>query len=354
MLKLYRAFAIIFTFALVLSACVAPAAPAAEVSTPVTTETPATEAMPTEVTEEVSPEAESVEAERVITHVMGEITLPATPQRIVVLEWSYLEDVLALGVQPVGVADIEGYHSWVKIPVELAPDVVDVGTRQAPGLETIAALQPDLIIAAASRVAENYDELSAIAPTLVFDNYPTDITHYESTIQTFTKIADILERQSEAEAVLAEVEAKFAEARAQLEAAGKSGEKFVLAQAYSSDNVAQVRLFTDNALAVQVIAQLGLENGWTEAAQPFGFSTVSVEALPELGDLNFFYVVQDDDNVFATDAVAPLWENLEFVKNNHAYPLGGDTWLFGGPYSINLLVDIVMDALLAETAPVRS
>jgi iron complex transport system substrate-binding protein len=349
MLKLHRAFALIFTFALVLSACVAPVAPATEVSTP------ATEVTPTE-----APIAESAAETRVITHVMGEITLPATPQRLVVLEWSYLEDVLALGVQPVGVADIEGYHSWVKIPVELAPDVVDVGTRQAPGLESIAALQPDLIIAAASRVAENYDELSAIAPTLVFDNYPTNITHYESTIQTLNTIADILGRQSEAEAVLAEVEAKFAEARTQLEAAGKIGEKFALAQAYTSENVAQVRLFTDNALAVQVIAQLGLENGWTEAAQPYGFSTVSVEALPELGDLNFFYVVQDDDNVFTTDAVSPLWENLEFVKNNHAYPLGGDTWLFGGPYSINLLVDIVMNALLAETAhspdaaPVRS
>jgi ferric hydroxamate transport system substrate-binding protein len=42
------------------------------------------------------------------------------------------------------------------------------------------------------------------------------------------------------------------------------------------------------------------------------------------------------------EAVSPLWANLEFVKNHHAYPLGGDTWLFGGPLSISQLVDLVM------------
>lgn len=340
MLKMSWAFALLFVMALLVSACVAPAVqvPVVESATPETT--------PEMVTPGAT-EASSGEGARTLTHVMGEITLPATPQRIVVLEWSYVEDLLAVGVQPIGVADIEGYHAWVKIPVALAPDVVDVGTRQAPNLEAIATLAPDLIIAAASRVTESYDELSAIAPTLVFDNYPTDKTHYASMVETFTLLADIVQRQREGEAVLSSMEAKFATARAQLEAAGKGGDEFALAQAFSNDNQAQIRIFTDNALAVQVIAQLGLVNGWTEAPQPYGFSTVSVEALPALGDLDFFYVVQDDDNVFATDAIKPLWENLEFVKAGHAYPVGGDTWLFGGPLSVELLVDIVMNQLLA-------
>lgn len=337
--KLPLSFVLIFTIVLLLSACVAPV-------TPGTTASEATVAPETTATEAAAnPEATAGEA-RTITHVMGEITLPATPQRIVVLEWTYVEALLAVGVQPMGVADIEGYHAWVKIPVELAPDVMDVGTRQAPNLEAIATLAPDLIIATSFRVADSYDELSAIAPTLVFDNYPTGQTHYENMVETFTTIADIVGKQAEGQAVLAEMEAGFATANEQLAAAGKAGEKFVLAQAFSNDNQAQVRIFTGNALATQVIEQLGLENGWEEEPQPYGFSTVSVEALPELGDLNFFYVVQDDDNVFASEAVTPLWENLEFVKNGHAYPLGGDTWLFGGPLSVNLLVEIVMDALV--------
>ena len=326
--KSLGAVALLLIFTLLMSACVGPATPGTDV--------PAADASTTETDAEP----------RVFTHVMGEITLPAMPQRIVVLEWAYVEAVLAVGVQSIGVADIEGYHSWVKIPVALDSEVMDVGTRQAPNLELIATLQPDLIIANVSRVKDSYDELSALAPTLVFDNYPTDISHYENMRRTFTVIADALGRQMEGEDVLAQMEAKFATARDQLAAAGKAGEHFVLTQAYSSDNQAQLRLFTDNALAVQVAMQLGLENGWTDEPQPYGFSTVSVEALPELGDHNFFYVVQDDDDVFADSAIAPLWENLAFVQNDHAYSLGGDTWLFGGPLSAELLVDIMMNALI--------
>lgn len=339
MLKNQRVFALILTLALFLSACVAPVVqvPASDTTTPPTAESAA-----------ASTTDGATDGAQVIEHVLGEITLPATPQRIVVLEWTYLEDLLALGVQPVGVADIEGYQTWLKVPVELDASVVDVGTRQEPNLEKIATLEPDLIIVPSFRLKDNYDELSAIAPTLVFDSYPTDSTHYQEMINTFTTIADVLGREAEAEAVLAALEAKFATARTQLEEAGRTGEEFVLAQAFSTDNQAQIRIFTDNALAVQVVTQLGLENGWDEEPQPYGFSTVSVEALPELGDLNFFYVVQDDDNVFTTSAVAPLWENLEFVQNGHAYPLGGDTWLFGGPLSASLLVDIVMGTLLPD------
>lgn len=345
MLKLQRAIALLLM--LLLAACAVPVAP---VQIP-TAEAPAALETATEAAPEASAGEEAVAGEpRVITHVMGEITLPATPQRVVVLEWSYLENVLATGVQPVGVADIEGYKAWVKIPVELSPDVVDVGRRQDPNLETIATLQPDLIIAASSRVAESYDKLSAIAPTLVFDNYPTDMTHYASTMQSFSTIADVLGRQSEGEAVLAELDAKFADARATLESAGRGGERFVLTQAYTSDNVAQARLFTSNAMAVEVIENIGLVNGWEDEPQPYGFSTVSMEVLPDLGDLNFFYVVQDDDNVFVSDAVAPLWENLEFVKSERAYPLGGDTWLFGGPYSMMKLVDMVVGKLVPDAA----
>lgn len=358
--SIVRPITLLFALTLLLAACASPAAPAA--STPQTaatesapagaesTEAESTEAEAAEeaATDEPSAETSSSEEPRVITHVMGEITLPATPQRVVALEWTYAEALLAVGVQPVGVADIAGYNAWVKIPVELSPDVVDVGTRQAPNLEVLASLSPDLIIAPSFRVEGNYDELSAIAPTMVFDNYPTAMTHYENMKETFSAIADLVGKAEEGEAVLAEMETKFAEARAKLEEAGLAGEKFVLVQAYSSDNQAQVRIFTDNALATQVAMQLGLENGWDDDPQPFGFSTVSVEALPALGDLHFFYVVQDDDNVFASSAIAPLWENLEFVKNGHAYPLGGDTWLFGGPYSVELLADIIVQTLLGE------
>lgn len=43
-----------------------------------------------------------------IKHVLGNTELHAKPKKIVVLEWTYVEDLLALDIQPVGVTDLEG------------------------------------------------------------------------------------------------------------------------------------------------------------------------------------------------------------------------------------------------------
>ncbi|MCB0116877.1 MAG: ABC transporter substrate-binding protein, partial [Caldilineaceae bacterium] len=329
-----RFFTMIGLLLALLAGCAAPASPA---------DTPAADA---------TTPAEPV----TITHALGQTTIPATPQRIVALEWTYVEDLLALGIQPIGVADIAGYESWVQIPVTLAEDVVDVGTRQAPNLETLARLQPDLILAPSFRVAEIYDELSAIAPTLTFDPYPTDesVTQYAEMRQTFRTIADVVGRQTEAEAVLVGMDATFDAARSQIEAAGRLGEPFALAQAFGQDTV-QVRLFTGNAMAVEIVEQIGLENAWADAAfQQYGFSTVSVETLPDLGSLNFFYVVQADNDVFAREAIAPVWQSLAFVEEGRAYALGGDTWLFGGPLSAEVLVQTILSALEIDSADAAS
>lgn len=42
---------------------------------------------------------------------MGDVTLQSPAQRVVAIEWNLVEYVLALGVQPVAIADIEGYNA---------------------------------------------------------------------------------------------------------------------------------------------------------------------------------------------------------------------------------------------------
>jgi iron complex transport system substrate-binding protein len=285
---------------------------------------------------------------RTIKHTRGEVTLDKPALRVVALEWTYVENLLALGVQPVGVADIEGYNDWVKVPVALDASATDVGLRGEPSLEKIATLKPDLIIDSADSATVNYDALSKIAPTLIFNAYPTDqsITQYDEMVQTFLAMADATGRRAEGEAALAHMEEKFAAAKAQLEQSGKLGVPFVLSQAWTGASAAEMRLFTKNAMAAQIVERIGLVNGWDDGFQSYGFTSLSLEGLTKLGpDTHFFYVVQDDDNVFATESIQPFWTSLPFVKAGHAYPLGGDTWLFGGPLSAEVLVDIVVKAL---------
>lgn len=290
-----------------------------------------------------------------IEHALGVACVAETVERVVALEWTYVEDLLALGIQPVGVADIDGYNVWVDIPVELAEEVSDVGTRQEPNLELIAALEPDLILTASFRAANNYDELNTIAPTIAFNPYPdpaTNASQYDEMLTTFMTIADVLGLEENAEQVLDELENSFAQAQMALTAAGRADETFILSQGWVANDAATFRLFTDNAMAVQILEQIGLENAWEDAPQLYGFTEISFEGFAGIEDTNFFYVAQGDANDAFADS--PLWNGLPFVQSGRSYWLGGDVWLFGGPLSAQLLVRTILDTMGVEMTDASS
>ncbi len=299
---------------------------------------------PVEPTEEAAAESACAEGEKSLQHALGELCLPADAERVVALEWGYVEALLAVGVQPVGVSDIAGYNAWVKIPLALDENVADVGSRAEPNLEAITALDPDLILAVSFRVVQNYDELNAIAPTLVFNPYPEDlnISQYDDMIATFNTIAQAVGREAEAEAVLDHMEGLYERAETALTDAGRDGEAFILSQGWTSDSVVTFRLFTDNAMAVQILEQVGMENAWDDVPQLYGFTEIGIEGFAELQDdeFNFYYVAQGTDNDFFAES--PLWSGMKFVQQERAYWLGGDVWLFGGPLSAEVLVETVL------------
>ena len=75
-----------------------------------------------------------------------------------------------LGMAPVGAADMKGYDTWVAAPRPRG--MKDVGSRQSPSIERIAALRPDLIVVPDYRSTKNLAQLKKIAPVLVTHPYP--------------------------------------------------------------------------------------------------------------------------------------------------------------------------------------
>ena len=286
----------------------------------------------------------------VLEHAAGTTELDAPATRVVALEWTYAEDLLAVGVQPVGVADIAGYTNWVNVEPALDDSVQDVGTRQEPSLEAILALDPDLIIGIQFRHQPILDQLSAIAPTVLFNPYPGEggLSQLQEMEETFLTIASAVGRDAAAAAVLDETYAVFDDARGQIEAAGMAGTEVLLAQAFSVQNAAQIRVFTDNAMAIGILEALGLVNAWPGEYAQYGFDTVEAEGLAPVEDAGaFFYVVQETDDVFANQlAENPIWQNLDFVQDGRTYALGGDTWLFGGPLSAQRVAQKVAGLLV--------
>ncbi|CAM4200796.1 ferrichrome ABC transporter substrate-binding protein [Bacillus manliponensis] len=285
-----------------------------------------------------------------IKHAEGETKLDKPAKKVVVLEWVYSEDLLALGVQPVGMADIENYNKWVNTEVKPGKDVVDVGTRQQPNLEEISKLKPDLIITASFRAKEIKDELEQIAPTILFDPSTNNDNHLAEMTETFNQIAKAVGKEAEAEKVLKEMDKTFADAKAKIEKAELKDKNIAMSQAFTLKDVPTFRMLTDNSMAIQIAKELGLTNAFKPGTNaPDGFEQSTVEVLQTVQDANFIPVVADDDNIFDNSLKGnAAWENLNFKKEDRVYKLKGDTWMFGGPLSAQSLANQIADVMTAK------
>lgn len=301
-------------------------------------------------TEDNEAVGEKPESSVTITGANGEVTLDKPAKKIVVLEWTYAEDLLALGMQPAGMADIQEYHNWVNIDAELSDDVADVGGRQEPNLEEIAALEPDLIIGVSFRHDAMIKDLEKIAPTVIFNPYPEDesIDLYQEMTTTFNEIAKAVDKTDEAEKVLAHLDAKYDEAKAEIDKADLKTKDFILTLAYSGPQAPEIRVFTPNSMASQILEKIGLKNVHVpDQFEVFGSSTFNVEGLTKYEDANYLFTVQDEDNVYEKQLKDnAVWKNLNFVKEDRLYDLGGDTWLYGGPLSAETMLNRIVDTMV--------
>lgn len=290
----------------------------------------------------------------VVEDAMGKQTLKSTPKDIVVLEWSYAEDLLALGIQPLGVADLDGYNKWVNVDKKLTKAVKDVGTRQEPNLEAISRLNPDLIIAVKYRHEDILDSLKDIAPVITFAPYSKEATEnqYKNMKEEFKKLAHIVDKTEKADLAITDLEEFIEDQKKRVVEAGLKGSKYIATQAFSAQNTPTLRLFTDNSIVSQIMSRLSLENAYeSKKPEPYGYSEVSVEALQNFQEenLQFLYIVQKDDNIFENQLKGnPVWENLSFVESGNTHQLPGDTWTFGGILSAHVLTEQLVNAMVEE------
>ena len=129
---------------------------------------------------------------RVIQDEQGQFEISTAPQRIVVLEFSFVDALAAVGVSPVGVADDNDSTRVIPAVRELVEPWQSVGMRSQPSLEAIAVLKPDLIIADAERHRTVYQDLQRIAPTLLLKSRGET---YQENLASALKIGVALDKQ---------------------------------------------------------------------------------------------------------------------------------------------------------------
>ncbi|MGW3393043.1 ABC transporter substrate-binding protein [Streptomyces sp. NRRL F-5193] len=265
---------------------------------------------------------------RTLTHAMGKSELKAAPKRVVVLDVGELDNVVSLGVQPVGYAPSEGDDG---IPGYLAKDAgapKSVGTINNLNLEAIANLQPDLILGSQLRAADKYDELSKIAPT-VFSIRP-GFTWKENYLLN----AAALDKTAEAEEKLAAYEAK----------AKKLGEdvgpnKPVVSMVRYLPG--KIRLYAKASFIGTILEDAGLPRPKNQQIDELA-AEISPEKIDQADGDWIFTGVYGDAKATKKDAAQgnPLWKNLKAVKAGQAKDVPDETWYLGlGVTAANSVLD---------------
>ena len=127
-----------------------------------------------------------------IEHAYGETVIESQPERVATVAWSNQEVPIALGVVPVGMAEVtwgdddgDGVLPWVEDKLEELGADTPVLFDETDGIdfEAVADTQPDVILAAYSGLTqEEYDTLSKIAPVVAYPEVAWG-TSYEDMIR---------------------------------------------------------------------------------------------------------------------------------------------------------------------------
>lgn len=269
---------------------------------------------------------------REITHAMGVTDVPDDPQRIVVLTNEGTEALLAVGITPVGaVKSFLGDPWYDHIAAEMA-DVTVVGEESAVNLEAIAALQPDLIIGNKTRQEKIYEQLSAIAPTVMAERLRGD---WKINMALYTDAAG---KGAEGAAALAAFDARTAKLAE--EAGPLLDEEISLVRFMAG----KTRIYYNDTFAGLILKQIGFKRPPAQDLPTFA-DDVGKERIPDFaGDRLFYFTYETGDG--AGDAQAadwtadPLWQNLDVVKARKATMVSDAIWnTAGGFIAANLMLD---------------
>lgn len=270
---------------------------------------------------------------RIIKTVYGDVEIPAKPKRIVAQ--GYMASLLALGVKPVGAPfwDIDSPH--VK---HLTSGIEDIGTIDASNLEKILSLKPDLIVTLAYD-KELYEQLSKIAPTIVYTENTFMDTRDE--IRTF---GELLDKQKEAEAWIADFDKTVKEAKQQIKGLVAEDETVSVMGGFEKGIYVYSSGIWRGSQAIYKHLELTPPQRIQElidANEPI--KEISAEVIPEYaGD----YIFLDSGNSGQFDRDGALWQSLEAVKNNRVFDLDGDYFWPYDPIAIKAQVEKVAEMIV--------
>ncbi|MHA6629526.1 ABC transporter substrate-binding protein [Pseudonocardia sichuanensis] len=268
---------------------------------------------------------------RTVTHARGTTRLERKPERVVVLDTGEIDAALALGTVPVGTASPNG-----TIPSYLQPQLADstnIGSLDGLRLEAIAALQPDLIIGSQLRVDDLYDELSAIAPTVlsIRPGYPwkENLLLAGAALGEETRATELLnDYQRRADAIRA----------------GLTDPPTISLLRFMPE---RIRLYGNLSMIGVVLRDVGLPRPPNQDIEELAVE-ISPERISEAdADWVFYSSYGPQENTAEGSVVGgELWNRLPAVQRGTALPVDDEVWFLGlGPTGAGLVLEDLQEIL---------
>lgn len=279
---------------------------------------------------------------RSLETVMGKVMVPEAPQRVVVLDTAELDSAITLGIKPVGAthADVaSGFLNY--LPKDKVEGIKDVGAIGSPNLETIASLNPDLILTNKDRDATRYKELKAIAPTVM-----TETTGYPWK-ENFQVHANALGKTAEAKKVTADYTAHAGRVTQAIGGPAKAKETEVNVVRFIEG--ADIRIYGKKNYIATLLADVGLGRPAVTDKAKDGFSyDVSPEQIDKAdADVIFTSTYGDPKKARETKTTGSgLWKNMDAVKNGTTFKVDDQLWIQGIGYTAaNKILDELQQSL---------
>ncbi|EHD20501.1 MULTISPECIES: Fe(3+)-hydroxamate ABC transporter substrate-binding protein FhuD [Brenneria] len=262
------------------------------------------------------------------------------PRRIVALEWRQVEMLMALGIAPMGVADIHNYRLWVAEP-ELPPGVIDVGFRTEPNLELLAELRPSLILHSEG-YGPSAEKIARIAPAMGFgfnDGTGKPLALVKPSLE---KLADALGIPDAANRHLRQFSEFMQQAKTRLQPYTRR--PLLL---FTLLDLRHAVVIGKNSLFQEVMDEAGIENAWRGETSFWGSTIVGIERLAEIEHAHALCFDHGDDAVMAQLADSPLWQAMSFVRQRRLQRIP-PAWLYGATLSAMRFCRLLEQALEAR------
>lgn len=272
---------------------------------------------------------------------VDEHTFFKKPQRVVALQWDLLENLVGLGIKPIGAADIGPWSAWVREP-HLPDGIVDVGTRAEPNLERIAALEPDLVLIGPTQLNLK-KSLERFSKVLVFENYRANAKsgQAQEAINQYLTLARIFNLEQKANQDIASWQMALKEMGQSI----RNHFGFVPSvQVIRFSGLTTLFVYTPNSIADFVLRQMGITQPYVRDNANYGLTQVRIRDLKDLNDAYVVYVLPFAQEKKVLQSI--LWQAMPFARRKHVAAAKA-YWSHGGAPSILVTAQSIYEALMS-------